>query len=310
MTTLPPEPQTIEFTAPAGERFDKTIVAHVGERLTRMQIQALIKDGLALVNGKPEKPGVRLKGGETIHLTIPPTPEDTTVEPEPIELDVLYEDDEIAVIDKPAGLVVHPGTGNPTGTLVNAILARFPRIAAINYAPQRRGIVHRLDKDTSGVILVAQNAPALQRLMRQFQDRTVEKLYITLVERTPKTTTGRINVPIDRDPNDRKKMSVQPKGRPAISEFAVLETFPDGQALVQIRLLTGRTHQIRVHMAYIGSPVVGDRVYGFRKQRLAVKGQFLHASRLCFDHPRTGERMCFEAPLPPRLTSVLEALRA
>jgi 23S rRNA pseudouridine1911/1915/1917 synthase len=305
-----PETQVHEFTsAQRGERLDKIVVAQLGDALTRSQIQALIKGGEVTVNGKIEKPGVKLKGGELIRVIVPPLVQDETVEPEPIELDVIYEDDDLAVINKRAGLVVHPGTGNPKGTLVNAILARYPQIAEMNYHPNRRGIVHRLDKETSGLILIAKKANTLHKMMQQFQARTVEKVYLTLVEKLPKTPTGRIDLPIARDPKDRKKMSVQLAGRPALSEFAVLETFENGQTLVQIRLLTGRTHQIRVHMAYIGAPVVGDRVYGYRKQRISLKGQFLHAAKLCFDHPRTGERLCFESPLPPHLEAVLANLR-
>ncbi|MCC6802161.1 MAG: RluA family pseudouridine synthase, partial [Anaerolineae bacterium] len=168
-------------------------------------------------------------------------------------------------------------------------------------------IVHRLDKDTSGLIVVAKNAPTLHRLMGQFQKRTVEKIYVALLERTPKTSTGRIDVPLGRDPNNRRKRAVMRDGRPAVSEFTVVERFADGKALVRVRLLTGRTHQIRVHMAFIGCPIVGDALYGVRKQSL--RGQFLHAARLCFDHPRTGERMCFESPLPERLEAVLADLR-
>lgn len=300
--------QHIEFTAQArGERLDKIIAAHVGERLTRTQIQNLIRDGHVTVNGAAVKAGVKLKGGERIVLDVPPPPVDETVQAEPIPLIIVYEDDDLAVIDKPAGLVVHPGAGNETGTLVNAILDRYPQIAEMNYHPKRRGIVHRLDKDTSGLILVAKNAPAMQRLMVQFQKRTVDKTYIALLERTPKTATGRIDVPIGRDPANRKKRAVLREGRRAISEFTVVERYNDGKVLVHVKLLTGRTHQIRVHMAFLNAPIVGDALYGFRKQSL--RGQFLHAWKLCFDHPRTGERMCFEAPLPPRLEAVLETLR-
>lgn len=300
--------QHITFTAKdAGERLDKIIAARVGERLTRTQIQTLIRDGKVLVNGAHVKAGVKLKGGEQIVITIPPPVDDETVTPEAIPLNIVYEDDDLALINKPAGLVVHPGAGNPGGTLVNAILNRWSQIAEMDYAPKRRGIVHRLDKDTSGLILVAKNAPTLHRLMGQFQKRTVEKVYVALLERTPKTSTGRIDVPIGRDPANRRKRAVMRDGRPAVSEFTVVERFADGKALVHVKLLTGRTHQIRVHMAFLGCPIVGDALYGFRRQSL--RGQVLHAWRLCFDHPRTGERMCFEAPLPERLESVLEAAR-
>lgn len=305
-------PEQFHFTVTTpGERLDKILVARLGERLSRAQIQALIREGGVTVNGGAVKPGVKLKGGEQISVTLlapPPAPEAEQVEAEPIPLEVIYEDRDLAVIDKPAGLVVHPGAGNPTGTLVNAMLARYPQIAEMQYAPRRRGIVHRLDKDTSGLILVALRAPALRRLVAQFQARTVEKEYLALLEKTPRTSVGRIEVPIARDPKLRTRMAASRDGRPAVSEFRVEETFKDGRALVRVKLLTGRTHQIRVHMAFIDCPIVGDTVYGYRKQRL-LQGQFLHAARLCFDHPRTGERLCFESPLPARLSAILDDLR-
>lgn len=302
--------QVYEFTADTpGERLDRLIVAHVGDALTRSQIQALIKSGKVTVNGAAAKPAVKLKGGETIRMEVPPPKDDQTVEPEPIELKIVYEDDDLAVIDKPAGLVVHPGAGNERGTLVNAILARWPEIGEMNYAPKRRGIVHRLDKETSGLILVAKHARAMNRLMRQFQQRTVEKIYLALVERAPRTPTGRIDVPLARDPNERRKMRAQHGGRPAISEFEVIERFKTGQALVRVKLLTGRTHQIRVHMAFMEAPIVGDSLYGWRRQRIRLGRQFLHATHLCFDQPTTGERLCFDSPLPPELAATLEALR-
>lgn len=298
----------IEFTVQnAGDRLDKVIVARLGDRLTRTQIQALIRDGKVQVNGAFVKAGVKLKGGEVISLTIPPPVQDPTVEPEPIPLTVLYEDADLAVIDKPAGLVVHPGAGNETGTLVNAILARYPEIAQMDYVPKRRGIVHRLDKDTSGVILIARRAPIMQRLMRQFAARTVEKVYLALTEKPPKTNVGRIDAPLARDPYNRKRMKVMRDGKPAVSEFQVIERFKDGKTLLSIKLLTGRTHQIRAHLAFIDCPLVGDTVYGFRKPRL--HRQFLHAAKLCFDHPRTKERLCFESPLPDDLLAYLEVLR-
>jgi 23S rRNA pseudouridine1911/1915/1917 synthase len=292
----------------AGERLDKVLVGHLGDRLTRSQIQNLIRDGAVRVNDAPTKAGWRMQGGETVALEMPEPAQDPAVIPMPIALDVLYEDRDIGVINKPAGMVVHPGAGNPNGTLVNAILARYPEIASMTYAPRRRGIVHRLDKDTSGVIVVARSERVLHGLMTQFQKRTVEKIYLALVNPAPKTRIGRIDAPIDRSGADRKKMAVQRSGRPAISEFEVEQEFSDGSALVRIRLLTGRTHQIRVHMAFIGSPIVGDRLYGHRRQRLPVARQFLHASILGFDHPATGARMRFEAPLPADLSAVLAFL--
>lgn len=302
--------EQFEFSATAGERLDKLIVAEVGERLSRSQIQALIRDGQVRVNGEAAKPGWRLKGGEQVVITVPPAPpEEKPIEPELIPLVVVYEDEDLAVIDKPAGLIVHPGVHQERSTLVHAILARYPEIGQMSYAPQRRGIVHRLDKETSGLILIARNEVTLRKLMLQFQERTVEKIYLTLVEKPPKTPTGRISAPIERDPINRKRMAVSRDGKPAISEFSVIERFVSGQVLVRVKLLTGRTHQIRVHMAFVGSPVVGDLIYGYRRQRLPLRGQFLHAAHLCFDHPRTGERLCFDAPLPARLEAILEILR-
>jgi len=303
--------QQIEFTVEnPGERLDKLIVAEVGDSLSRAQIQALIKDGGVMVNGTQVKPGVKLKGGEHISVTIPIREENDVVKPEIIPLNVLYEDKDIAVIDKPAGMTIHPGVGNETGTLVSAMLARWPEIAKMNTNEKRAGIVHRLDKDTSGLVVIAKNDVSRRRLMEQFQSRTVEKTYLALLEKMPPTPVGRIEAPIARDPNQRKRMAVVRGGKPAITEYRVIESdFSGDQALVRVNLLTGRTHQIRVHMAFIGAPIVGDSIYGFRKQRLKLKRHFLHAAELAFDHPRTGERLRFESPLPPGLTNVLEKLR-
>lgn len=294
----------------SGQRLDKVIMSHVGDRFSRAQVQAFIKEGLVTVDGKAVKAGIKLKGGEQITITMPPRDESRAVQPEAIPLTVLYEDDDLAVIDKPAGMVVHPGVGDEASTLVSAILARWPQIAEMNIEPKRAGIVHRLDKGTSGLIIIAKHDRARRQLAEQFQARTVEKSYLTLLERTPPTTTGRIEAPIARDPNQRKRMAVLRGGKPAISEYEVIDRdFLDDRVLVRVRLLTGRTHQIRVHMAFIGCPIVGDAVYGFRKQRIKMKRQFLHAARLCFDQPTTGERLCFDSPLPAGLQNILEKLR-
>lgn len=292
-----------------GQRLDKVLVDHFPD-LSRAQLQTYIKNGDITVNGEQVKPGVKLRGGEVIRVEIPETVQ-TTMQPENIDLDVLYEDSELAVINKPAGLVVHPGTGVSSGTLVNALLSRYPEIGQMFGSERRQGIVHRLDKETSGLIVIARTKPALNRLMTQFQDRTVDKGYLALLERVPKTLTGRIEAPIARDPQQRKRMAAVRDGKPAITEFKVIESdFREGQALVEVKLLTGRTHQIRVHMALIGCPIVGDTIYGFRKQRLGLKRHFLHAAKLAFDHPKTGERMTFELPLPAGLQNVLEKLRS
>lgn len=305
--------RVIEFpVTTSGARLDKLIVEQaeaLSLDLSRARIQAIIKAGLVTVDGVPVKPGVRLRGGETVRVVIPPPPTAET-QPEAIDLRVVYEDDEMAVIDKPAGMVVHPGTGNHTGTLVNALLARYPKLAEMRNTDGRQGIVHRLDKDTSGLMVVALTDYARLRLIEQFQERRVSKIYLALLERTPKTPTGQINVPIGRDPNQRKRMAALRDGRPAVTEYIVIDTeFRDGQALVEVNLLTGRTHQIRVHMAFIGCPIVGDTVYGFRKQRIGLKRNFLHASKLAFAHPRTGETLAFESPLPVGLRDIMAKLR-
>lgn len=304
-------PEQIEFIVQtSGERLDKIIVAHLGERVSRAQIQTLIKEGWVTVNGTPVKAGIKLKGGEQIRLSIPPREATNTVQPEAIALSILYEDDHLAVIDKPAGMTVHPGVGNESGTLVAALIARWPEIAQMNIAEKRAGIVHRLDKDTSGLIVIARADSIRRKLAAQFQERTVEKMYLALLERTPKTRTGRIEAPIARDPNQRKRMAVVREGKPAVTEFEVIDDdFREGQALVKVQLFTGRTHQIRVHMAFIGCPIVGDSVYGFRKQRVGLKRHFLHAARLCFNHPHTGQRLCFDSPLPAGLQNTLDKLK-
>ncbi|NWF69025.1 MAG: RluA family pseudouridine synthase [Chloroflexi bacterium] len=304
------EEQHIVFTADTpGERLDMALVMNT-DGLSRGQLQVLIHAGKVTVNGKPAKPSLKLKGGEHIRVSLPPPAPDSAVAPEEIALKVVYEDDDLAVIDKPAGLVVHPGDGNERGTLVNALLARWPQIAQMPYDARRRGIVHRLDKDTSGLLVIAKNAPAQLALAQQFAQRQVEKSYLALVERPPKTPSGQISAPIGRDPAQRKRMAVVRGGKPALSAYRVLDAaFPGGQALLEVTLLTGRTHQIRVHLAFIGCPIVGDRVYGLRKPRLTLGRHFLHAARLAFDQPTSGQRLTFESPLPPELQTLLRALK-
>lgn len=300
-------PRIIEFTVEhKGERLDKLLVTQVPE-LTRSQLQALIKDGNVTVDGVGGKPALKLRGGESIRIVIaPPPPAELT--PESMSLEVLYEDAQLAVLNKPAGLVVHPGAGIDSGTLANGLLARYPELAGMK-GQRRQGIVHRLDKYTSGVLVIARTETALNGLMQQFQSRTVEKRYIALLEAAPSPASGRIDQPIARDPSERIKMAVIRTGRPSVTEYQTLEVYPNGMALVSIRLLTGRTHQIRVHFAHLGCPVVGDTTYGLRKQRVKLGRTFLHAAVLAFDHPGSGARMRFEAPLPTELTNVLSALR-
>jgi 23S rRNA pseudouridine1911/1915/1917 synthase len=274
-------------------------------------VQALIKDGKVTVNGAQVKSGIKLKGGEQISVIIETREVSETVEPEAIPLSVVYDDPDFAVIDKPAGMTVHPGVGNEKGTLVSALLSRWPQIAQMNIVEKRVGIVHRLDKDTSGLIVVAKNDAARIKLQAQFQSRTVSKVYLALLEKMPATVVGRVEAPIARDPNQRKRMAVMRGGKPAITDYQVIDhNFIGEQALVRVTLHTGRTHQIRVHMAFIGCPIVGDSVYGYRKQRIKLKRQFLHAAELSFDHPTTGERLKFESPLPAGLQNTLDKLRS
>ncbi len=306
------EDQRLNLTAARPkQRLDQFVLGCL-EGWSRAQVQSLIRDGRVKVNGKVEKSGYKCKGGETVTVAIPPQAE-VSLKAEAIDLHVVYEDEHLAVVNKAAGMVVHPGTGNPSGTLVNALLARYPQLAAMLDDPQtkeRLGIAHRLDKGTSGLMVAALRKPALSALMRQFQARDVDKGYLALLEKRPQTHSGRVDAPIARDPRQRKRMWVQRGGKPAQTEFTLLDdSFQGDRALVELRLLTGRTHQIRVHMAFIGCPVVGDAVYGFRKQRLKLKRLFLHAHELAFDHPATGERLRFAAPLPPSLQNALDKLR-
>lgn len=300
-----------------GERLDKFVQTCLPQ-LTRGQAQDLIKQGAVTLNDKPVKASERLRVGDVVAVALPTQEEATRPQAEDIPLNVLYEDDAIVVLNKQAGLVVHPGLGNMTGTLVNALLSRYPSLAQLANElidddtddAERVGIVHRLDKETSGLMVVALTQEAHRELARQFQERTVEKAYLALVERVPKSLSGLIDAPIGRDPKQRKRMSVQPDGRPAQTQFDVLDVdFKDPYALVRLKIFTGRTHQIRVHMAFIGCPVVGDSVYGFRKRRLALDRHFLHATHLAFDHPTTRQRMAFDAPLPEELQEMLANLR-
>lgn len=304
--------ETLEFTVEkAGQRLDKILVKRL-PAYSRNQIQEMISESLVLVDGNSAKAGHKMKGGELISVTFPEE-EELVIEPEDIPLTMVYEDDDIAVIEKEAGMVVHPGTGQESSTLVHALLARYPELVDMQDDPRaegRMGIVHRLDKDTSGLIVTARNIDALQALMEQFKVRITEKIYLALLERAPKTEKGRIDAPIGRDPKQRKRMGVVQSGKSAVTEFEVIDdNFRDGRCLVKIKIETGRTHQIRVHMAFIGCPIVGDTVYGFKKQRVSLKRNFLHAHELTFDHPTTGERMHFKSELPVGLQNVMEKLR-
>jgi 23S rRNA pseudouridine1911/1915/1917 synthase len=292
--------------AESGERLDR-FAADSLPQLSRSAVQRLIKNGDIQVNGQPAKASLRLEAGDRVRVTLPPDESTDDIQPEAIPLDVLYEDGDLAAVNKPAGMVVHPAYGHRTGTLVNAALARWPEMAAVGGA-ERAGIVHRLDKDTSGVIALAKSTAALEALQAQFKARTVHKRYLALVEGVPSTPSGLIDAPIGRDQKQRKRMAVRHDGRKAVTRYTLLEDF-DTNALLELELLTGRTHQIRIHLAWLGHPVVGDQVYGFRKQRIKMKRLFLHAAELQVDSPTSGERLTFEAPLPAGLQNTLDKLR-
>lgn len=289
----------------AGQRLDKVLTDKLDD-YSRMQVQQLIKNGLVMVNERERKASHKLEIGEMVVAQIPPEEEAGEIEAQNIPLEVLYEDEYIAVINKPAGLVVHPGFGNTEGTMVNALLSRWPQVRHVGH-PERAGVVHRLDKETSGVILVALTPKAQYNLMRQFEERTVKKIYWTLVDRRPDTSIGRIHAPIGRDPQQRKKMAVVKHGREAITNFRVMQNYQE-HALIEIHLETGRTHQIRVHMAFVGCPVVGDTIYGFRKPSLKIGRMFLHAKSIAFRHPITNAEMAFETELPTELQQTLDKL--
>jgi len=296
----------VEFTVDTpGERLDKVLATRLGQ-FSRVQIQALIRDGQVTVGGRPAKSSYRVEEGDVIRVSVPEPEAESGPEPEAIPLDVLYENDDLAVIDKPAGMVVHPAYGHRSGTLVNAVLARWPSIAAWG-EPERAGIVHRLDKETSGVIVVAKTPEVLEALRALFKERAVEKRYLALVEGAPDTPDGIIDAPIGRDPNQRKRMAVARAGREAVTEFHVIEQY-DEFSLVEVFPKTGRTHQIRVHLAFIGHPVVGDTVYGRRRQRIRMKRHFLHAAAISFPLPGSGEVVTVEAPLPVPLQDILNKL--
>jgi 23S rRNA pseudouridine1911/1915/1917 synthase len=271
----------------------------------------LIRQGQVLVAGQTVRPRSAVQPGDVVTVYLP-APEPDAPQPETTPLDVVYEDDDLVVINKPAGMVVHPAHGHERGTLVNALLARYPDLAALGESETdsaaRPGIVHRLDRDTSGLIMVARTPQALRRLQQQFKARTVEKTYLALVFGRPEAAEGIIEVPLGRDPRFRQKMAPRADGKPARTHYRVLEDF-EQYSLLEIGLETGRTHQIRVHLAWLKCPVVGDTVYGRKKNVLGLKRQFLHAWRLRFRHPRTGETIELEAPLDTHLQAVLEQLR-
>lgn len=297
-----------EFIVPADpepERLDRWLAA-AGVGPSRAFVQRLIDAGMVWVDERPATASQRVQPGQRIVVDIPP-PEPMEARPEPIPLDIVYEDDDIIVINKPQGMVVHPAAGARAGTLVNALLAHTRGLSGIG-GKERPGIVHRLDKDTSGLLVVAKHDRAHISLARQLQAREVLREYAAIVHGRVRADRGRVDAPIGRHPVNRKRMAVVFGGRPAVTDYEVLERFAE-YSYLRLVLQTGRTHQIRVHMAHLGHPVVGDPVYGSRRSPWELEGQCLHARRLGFRHPRTGAWMTFTTPLPEHMERVLEDLR-
>ena len=300
--------EELRFSGETAERLDKFLVASLPD-FSRSRLQALIKDGRVLINGVPaHKAGQVLDRSAVVQVHIPP-PSPTDLIPEEIPLQIVFEDENLIVVNKLAGMVVHPAAGHTTGTLVHAALGHAPDIYGIG-GKQRPGVVHRLDKDTSGLILLAKNDAAHHWLQDQFRLRKVEKVYLALVDGRPPTPSGRIEASVGRDTKQRKQMAIVPpgKGRPASSEYHTLEQFAQ-QTLLDVKPITGRTHQIRLHLAFIGCPVVGDTIYGHRRASLPLNRHFLHAWRLTIRLPGESQLRTFEAPLPSELLLVLDQLR-
>jgi 23S rRNA pseudouridine1911/1915/1917 synthase len=297
-TIAPPE---------AGERLDRYVARHVAD-LSRSYAQQLIGDGLITVNRRPARAGMALRPGDVVEVVIPP-PQPVAILPEVLPLDIVYEDADLVVVHKAAGMVVHPAPGHSGGTLVNALLARYPDLAVGGEV--RPGIVHRLDQGTSGLLVVARNDKAMRHLTEQQRARTMEKVYLAVVEGRMKEPEGVIDAPVARHPQDRLRMTVLPGGRDARTHYRVCEELGD-YSLLELQLETGRTHQIRVHLQHRNRPILGDPLYGARRGRanFGLERQFLHAYKLGFQHPADDQWRSFTASLPDDLQRVLERLRA
>ena len=278
------------------------------EDFTRSRVKKLIDGGRVAVNGCPAKASAEIKAGDEVAAEIPDA-EAYAVKPEPIPVDIVYQDKDLAVVNKPQGMTVHIGNGNTEGTLVNALLYALDSLSGIG-GVLRPGIVHRIDKDTSGLLVVAKNDRAHTSLAKQIAEKSCHRIYLALLEGNVKTDSGRIVTDIGRSPSDRLKMAVLPegKGKIAVTDYETLTHYGSDYTLCRFTLQTGRTHQIRVHAKYMGHPVVGDPLYGIRRQKFSLAGQLLHAYKLIFTHPSTGERMEFTAPLPDYFQSLLEKL--
>lgn len=289
-----------------GVRLDSYITKKLND-LSRANIQRLIEDGNILVNSAKQKISYKVNSGDKIEITIP-EPKKIDLKPQDIKVEIVYEDNDIIVVNKPKGLVVHPAVGNPDGTLVNAIMNICKDSLSGIGGEVRPGIVHRLDKDTTGLLIVAKNDKAHINLSEQIKNREVKKIYIALVRGNIPENEATINMPIGRSTKDRKKMAVVKNGKEAVTHFKVIDRFKN-YTLLEIKIDTGRTHQIRVHMAEIGCPVVGDMVYSNGKNEFGVEGQMLHAKSLDFKHPITGKNMHLEAELPKYFKDIIDKLK-
>ncbi len=295
---------SITLTCPTDiPRLDKFLAEAVPD-LSRQQAKTMIKQGLVEAKGLNLKPSLALPEGTTLTLILP-DPAPANLEAYEFPLSILHEDEAMIVVDKPAGLVVHPALGHAQDTLVNALLNRYPLLAQMDQ--ERAGVVHRLDKDTSGVIVVARTKEALLNLQAQFEARRVGKTYLALVHGHPQSSEGIIDVPIARHPQHRQQMAAHPRGKPAQTHYQVTQNF-DHYSLLTLAIKTGRTHQIRVHLSWLGYPVVGDSIYGRRKTPPSLSRQFLHAHRLELNHPHTGQGLQFESPLPSDLQKFLTTI--
>ena len=309
---MPARQRFLVASEDAGQRLDRYLAAHLPE-LSRTRVQELIDEGRVRVQGSAARRAHRVAAGEAIEVEILPRPPLKAV-PEAIPIEILYEDEDLVVVNKPAGMVVHAGAGASSGTLVNALLHRLPKLSAVG-GPLRPGIVHRLDRGTSGVLVVARHDEAHRQLAEQFRARRVEKTYLALIHGNPKQDAGTIGLPIARDLRRRTRMTTRRReGREARTDWRVLARL-DGLTLVEVRLHTGRTHQIRVHFSALGHPVVGDTLYGAPRQARASRQtlpplgrNFLHAARIRFVHPRRAGAVEVRAPLPPELRAYLEQL--
>jgi len=300
------EEEKLCFELEEGIRLDVGVTNVLGK--SRSFVQGLIAQDCIKVNGSPKKANYKVHHGDQIEVEFPILRE-STAEPENIPLDILYEDDDVLVVNKRQGMVVHPAPGAWTGTMVNALLFHCHNLSGIN-GVLRPGIVHRIDKDTSGILVVAKNDIAHQGLAAQLKEHTMDRKYLALVHGVVLEPSGTVDAPIGRDPSDRKRMAVVfQHAKPAVTHYTVLERFSETTYL-EVRLETGRTHQIRVHMVYVKHPVLGDPVYGTRKNKFGLNGQMLHAAHLGFEHPRSGKWMEFDAPVPKMFATILEKLRA